>query len=68
MKFKEYDVVRLMCDVPSYNLKKGDTGTVLIVFDPQSDEYEVEFCDEEGITLALVTLKGHQLEIVWTEF
>ncbi|MBI1921547.1 MAG: DUF4926 domain-containing protein [Geobacter sp.] len=67
MKFNEYDVVRLRCDIPNHNLKKGDVGTILIVFESQSNDYEVEFCDEEGITLALLTLNEKQLDIVWPE-
>lgn len=63
--FEEYQVVRLSRDVPAEGLSAGLRGTVLMVY-PQrpesSREYEVEFVDEAGETLALLTLAEEQLE------
>jgi hypothetical protein len=62
MKLREYDIVRLKQGIPGHNLGKGDIGTVVVVYDPSSKDYEVEFCDTEGVTPALVTLNETILE------
>jgi hypothetical protein len=55
--FKEYDVVRLTRPVPENGLPAGARGAVLMVFaDPPPPSYEVEFLDEAGDTIALLTL------------
>jgi hypothetical protein len=62
--FKEYDVVKLAIDLPMENLKKGAVGTILMIFD-DGPEYEVEFCDNEGIPISkstTVTLIPNQIE------
>jgi len=62
-KFFEYDVVRstrpLGDDVPS-----GTTGAILIVFASTHPQYEVEFVDTEGESLAVLTVKEEDLELV----
>lgn len=63
--FAEYQVVRLSRDLPAEGLKAGARGAVLMVHPRRPDsprEYEVEFVDEEGATLALLTLAEDQLE------
>jgi len=63
--FAEYEVVRLSRDIPEEGLKAGARGAVLMVHPLRHDaprEYEVEFVDEEGATLALLTLAEDQLE------
>ena len=63
--FEEYQVVRLSADIPEEGLSAGARGTVLMVHPqrPESPrEYEVEFVDERGATLALLTLPEDQLE------
>lgn len=59
--FKDYDVVALKHDLPSENLRAGDTGTVLMVYSASPPTYEVEFTDEDGATLSLLTLEGETL-------
>ena len=61
---EEYDVIRLKKPVPSKNLPIGARGTVLIVYtDPNLPRaYEVEFLDEEGDTLAVLTLQEDFIE------
>ncbi len=61
MKFLEYDVVKLKCDHASSKLKAGTEGTVVVVYDSDPPHYEVEFCDEHGVTLALLTLSEGSL-------
>ena len=61
MTLREYDVVLLRRGLPQFQLAAGAVGTVVLVYeDPPA--YEVEFCDAEGITLALVTLREDDLE------
>lgn len=68
MMFQEYEVVRLHRPLPEHNLPMGVIGTVVIVYegplaakdDPLA--YEVEFCDADGVTIALVTLHDADLE------
>ena len=63
--FAEYQVVRLTRDIPEEGLKAGALGAVVMIYPqwPESPrEYEVEFTDEEGGTLALLTLPEDQLE------
>ena len=59
--YKEYDVVRLREDRNEDGLKKGAIGAVLIVHNADPPAYEVEFCDSEGFTLALLTLTDTDL-------
>jgi hypothetical protein len=62
-KFFEYDVVRsirsLGEDVPS-----GTSGAVLMVFGSAHPQYEVEFVDGAGESLAVLTVKEEDLELV----
>lgn len=61
MTIEEYDVVRLRRPLPEYKLAAGAVGAVVMVHDdPRA--YEVEFCDEQGVTLALLTLREEDIE------
>lgn len=64
--FVDNQIVTLSRDLPDVPLSTGTVGTVVMVYPkylspslPQS--YEVEFCDEDGITLALETLTEDDL-------
>ena len=61
MKYSLLEVVQLQQDFPSFNLQKGDIGTIVEVFSNPYEAYEVEFCDNKGKTIALLTLKPEQL-------
>ena len=59
--FLDNQIVLLKRDMPAENLRVGMTGTIVMVYPkemypdlPQS--YEVEFSDNDGITIALLTL------------
>ena len=54
MKYRTLDTVVLDTDLPEYNLRKGDLGAVVEVYEP--DGIEVEFVTASGRTQALVTL------------
>jgi len=69
MKPKEYDVVRLLRDLPEHNLPVGSTGAVVMDYTKHSDgtlppAYEVEFVDPAGVTQAVVTVSADDLEVV----
>ncbi len=64
--FADNQVVALRRDLLDMTLCAGTVGTVVMVYPmhltpnlPQA--YEVEFCDEDGITLALETLTEDDL-------
>ncbi len=56
---KLLDVVILMKDLPALNLRKGQVGTVVEVY--ESDDFEIEFVDLQGKTYALETLNANDL-------
>jgi len=57
MKFELYDVVALTSPMPEEGLPEGARGTVLQVYEEDEKRaYLVEFCDAEGMTLALLTI------------
>lgn len=58
-EIKLLDVVALMEDLPDEGLHRGEMGTVVEMLAPEV--YEVEFCDREGRTYALLSLKREQL-------
>lgn len=61
MTLQEYEVVRLRRPLPDCSLPVGATGAVVMVHDG-GKAYEVEFCDESGTTIALLTLGEDDLE------
>ena len=52
-------VVALLEDLPQERLRRGQVGTIVEILAPSV--YEVEFCDNSGITYALVTLRAQLL-------
>lgn len=58
--FAELDIVVLRQDVPDYKLKAGDVGAVVHVYG-KTENYEVEFVNFRGETIALLTLKDSEL-------
>lgn len=61
MIFKENDVVRILCSKDE-NIKQGDIGVVVMVFDNPNIAYEIEVIDENGDTKAICTLLGNEIE------
>ncbi|MBN1961755.1 MAG: DUF4926 domain-containing protein [Deltaproteobacteria bacterium] len=59
-KLNDYDVVRLNHAIVQHNLPEGAIGTIVMIYS-EPLAYEVEFCDDEGGTIALLTL--HEEEI-----
>jgi hypothetical protein len=54
MNIKLFDTVVLETDIPSEELRAGDLGAVVELYEP--DGLEVEFITASGKTQALVTL------------
>lgn len=55
-----YQVVELAVDLPHEGLRAGAVGTIVDDY-LGSLEYEVEFTDDEGRTVALTALRPDQL-------
>ena len=52
-------VVALLQDSPEHGLVRGQVGTVVETLAP--GVYEVEFCDENGRTYAMASLKAEHV-------
>ena len=51
MKFSEYDTVKIIKDSAN-GARRGDIGTILMVFSEPSEAYEVEIANEDGTSRA----------------
>jgi len=59
---KELDVITLTHDIQEHGLKKGTQGAIVHCYDDQQ-AYEVEFVNDTGETLALLTLKKTDIQL-----
>jgi hypothetical protein len=57
--FNEYEVVKAKSNLSS-KVPKGTRGAIVMVYD--SSNYEVEFIDENGNHLTLLTVNTNDLE------
>lgn len=48
MSFEVYETVKVLENDPNDGIKKGDIGTIIMVYETPYKAYEVEFADEEG--------------------
>ncbi|MEW9898393.1 DUF4926 domain-containing protein [Chitinivorax sp. PXF-14] len=48
------------CEIPSESLAKGAIGVIVEEFSEPEEAYEVEFCDEDGVTIAQIALRPNQ--------
>lgn len=62
MNFKLLDCVVLMHDLPAFELRAGDLGTVVEIY--ETDGLEVEFVKASGETLAVVTISDKEVRAV----
>ncbi len=62
-KFNEYDVVRSIRSLGE-GIPSGTSGAVVMVFASMHPECEVEFVDIEGDSIAVLTVKEDDLELV----
>lgn len=58
------DVIKVSKNIQD-NMRAGNLGTVVHVFDQNSPVYEVKFTDNEGRTLATVPLKKEDMSLYW---
>jgi hypothetical protein len=56
------DVVALTADISEHGLQRGQVGTVVEFLTPE--RYDIEFCDDQGRTYALVALTADQLLVL----
>lgn len=47
------------------NIKVGDIGTVVHIFDVTPPIYEIEFIDNEGRTTEMASLKEEDMNLYW---
>jgi hypothetical protein len=59
---KQFDVVRITKDCPVEGIVKGQTGTILEVYD--HNHFEIEICDNNGRTFFLGALSKDLLEAI----
>ena len=59
---KLLDTVALLKVMPDQNLKIGQVGTVVEIF--SDNDFEVEFTDKQGRTIALLPLKRADLLVL----
>ncbi len=64
MIFKENDIFKLKKKVEGLPLEKGMIGNVLMCFRTPREAYLVEFCDENGVTIAEIDLTEEFMEPV----
>lgn len=57
---KLFDTVRLVAAQPQAGLRAGALGVVVEQYTKPDPAYEVEFCNDEGETLASLTLTADQ--------
>jgi Domain of unknown function (DUF4926) len=57
-----FDVIELIVDLPAHNLFVGDRGAICEKYD--NLQYEVEFANLEGETIALVVLSINSFMVV----
>ncbi len=60
------DVVALTVDLPEYNLRRGQVGTVVEIL-AGGKAFEVEFSDRDGRTYESVGLRPNQIMILHYE-
>jgi len=58
-----FDVIEIIVDLPSENLRAGMRGTIIEDF--SDGAYLVEFANEHGETLEMPALKTTQFIVVW---
>jgi len=64
MKLKLNDTVRLLQALPDESLPEGAIGVVVEEYSQPEEAYGVEFCNEDGATVAQMALRPAQLELV----
>ena len=58
------DVIKVSKNIQD-NIRAGNLGTVVHIFDQNPPVYEIEFTDNEGRTIATVPLKKEDMSLYW---
>lgn len=66
MNIKLFDGVALTSDLPEYDLRRGQVGTVVEIL-ADGKAFEVEFSDRDGRTYESVGLRPHQIMVLHYE-
>lgn len=66
MDIKLFDGVALTGDLPEYNLRRGQVGTVIEIL-ADGKAFEVEFSDRDGRTYESVGLRPDQIILLHYE-
>lgn len=61
MKFNLFDMVVVNLALPDFGIHSGMIGTIVDAY--PDGEFEVEFCNDKGETLALVPLLASQIAL-----
>jgi hypothetical protein len=64
MRPKINDAAQLIDEIPSESLAKGAIGVIVEEFSEPEEAYEVEFCDEDGVTIAQIALRPNQFTLM----
>ena len=63
MELNLLDVVTSNVTLPDFGVTAGMAGTIVEVYG--DGEFEVEFCDDDGYTFALLTMQAAQITLTW---
>ena len=67
MSYSLFDTIVLIEDIPEDGLVAGMTGAIVDIYSEPTQAYEIEFCDPEGQTLALLALLPEQIRPLKSE-
>jgi hypothetical protein len=65
-RIKLFDSVTLASDLPEYNLRRGQVGTVVEIL-AEGKAFEVEFSDRDGRTYESIGLRPDQIMVLHYE-
>lgn len=57
-----FDLVTVLADHPEEGVGRGSVGTIVHVFDQPRRAHEVEFVDDDGDSVATLTLRPEQIK------
>lgn len=58
-----FDVVVLIEDISEEGLRAGMKGAIIEIYSQPVEGYEIEFCDEQGRTVAQLALSSDQFQL-----
>ena len=62
MKYALFEVVLLNKILPHHEFLYGKTGTVIEIHTRPNLAYEIEFCDDKGQTIGVITLSENEMD------